>query len=229
MIKLAPILIAVLYGLIMYRFSVWRTKTMLEKQSRPLDDPALVKALRPVADALDLKNILVNVYEIAPVNGLAAPDGKIYITQGFLDKFHQGHVTAPEMVSVIAHELGHVALGHTRKRMIDFSGQNALRTTLALILGRFLPGIGTWIANAVSSLLAAKLSRNDEFEADEYATALMIKSGYGADPQKTLFEKLGRLSGTGGTMPAWLLSHPKAQDRIRAITANEEKWMQNSD
>ena len=38
-----------------------------------------------------------------------------------------GEVSAGEIASVIAHELGHVALGHSRKRMIDFSGQNAMR------------------------------------------------------------------------------------------------------
>ena len=40
---------------------------------------------------------------------------------------------------MIAHELGHVALGHSRRRMIDFSGQNALRTALTWCLGRFIP------------------------------------------------------------------------------------------
>jgi putative metalloprotease len=44
------------------------------------------------------------------------------------------------MASVIAHEMGHVALGHARRRMIDFSGQNALRTALIMVLGRFIPG-----------------------------------------------------------------------------------------
>ena len=86
--------------------------------------------------------------------------------------------------------MGHVALGHARKRMIDFSGQNALRTALAMILSRFLPGIGVFIANGLTSLLAARMSRGDEYEADEYAAALLIKAGIGTGPQKALFEKL---------------------------------------
>ena len=37
---------------------------------------------------------------------------------------------------------------------------------------------------------AARLSRRDEFEADAYATALMVRSGIGAEHQARLLEKL---------------------------------------
>ena len=33
MIKLTPIILAVLYGLVLYRFSVWRTKRALDENS----------------------------------------------------------------------------------------------------------------------------------------------------------------------------------------------------
>ncbi len=131
------------------------------------------------------------------------------------------------MASVIAHELGHVALGHSRRRMIDFSGQNALRTALAMVLSRFIPGIGIWIANVLTSMLAARLSRQDEYEADAYASALLVKAGIGTGPQKSLFTKLEALTaGRGGAVPAWLMSHPKTEERIRAIEANESRWQQ---
>ena len=226
MIKLTPILLALLYGLVMWRFSLWRTKAELDARSTPLVDPKLAGITDRLAAALDLPRIAVHIYEIAPVNGLAAPDGRIFITRGFYDEFRKGRVTAEEMASVIAHELGHVALGHTRRRMIDFSGQNAMRMALGMVLSRVLPGIGIWIANALTSLLAAKLSRSDEYEADEYASALMIKAGIGTGPQKSLFGKLEELTKMrAGTMPAWLMSHPKSEDRIKAIEANEAKWL----
>ena len=177
-----------------------------------------------LAHALDLKHMEVNVYDIAPINGLAAPNGQIYITRGFLEKFISGEVTASEMSSVIAHELGHVALGHTRRRMIDFSGQNAIQTVLSVALNRFIPLIGPWVANIVINMVAARMSRKDEFEADAYATALMIKAGLGVAPQKSLFVKLNNLTGSAGTAPAWFLSHPKTKDRIQAIEVNEKRW-----
>lgn len=225
MLKFTPILLAILYAVAMYRFSAWRTARELDTRSTELADPALKRMTDKLASALDLPRIRVHIYEIDPVNGLAAPDGRIFITRGFYRKFQQGEVTAEEIASVIAHELGHVALGHSRRRMIDFSGQNALRTALAMVLSRFLPGIGVWIANMVTTVLAATLSRSDEYEADEYASALLTKAGIGTGPQKSLFGKLEALTNArGGAAPAWLMSHPKTPDRIAAIEKHEARW-----
>jgi len=163
MLKFTPILLAIAYAFVMYRVSVWRTRRELDAQSTELADPALKKLCDQMAAALDLPRIKVNIYEIEPVNGLAAPDGRIFITRGFYNKYRQGEVTGEEMASVIAHELGHVALGHSRRRMIDFAGQNAIRTALAMILSRFIPFIGVYIANFLTMLIASRLSRSDEY------------------------------------------------------------------
>lgn len=225
MLKLTPILLAILYALAMYQFSAWRTKRELDEKSTELADPRLKALTDRMAEALGLERIRVNLYEVDVVNGLAAPDGRIFLTRGFFNRYRQGEVSAEELASVIAHELGHVALGHSRRRMIDFSGQNAIRVVLAGILGRFLPGIGIWIANSLATLLAARLSRQDEYEADAYASALLTKAGIGTGPQKSLFTKLERLTGMGGRgMPAWLMSHPKTEERIAAIEALEARW-----
>ncbi|EAR52177.1 peptidase, M48 family [Oceanicola granulosus HTCC2516] len=225
MIKLTPILLAVLYGLLVYRFSAWRTARELDSRSTELADPRLRTILARMAKALDIERIRVHIYEIDPVNGLAAPDGRIFLTRGFYRKYQNGEVSANELASVIAHELGHVALGHSRRRMIDFSGQNALRAALGMVIARIIPGIGFVIANALTSLLSARLSRADEYEADAYASALLVKSGIGTGPQKSLFRKLEALTGArAGAAPAWLLSHPKTDERVAAIEANERRW-----
>lgn len=225
MLKLTPILLAILYAVLMYQFSVWRTKKVLDAQSRPLDEPGLNEDVDRLARALNLPHIPVHIYAIAPVNGLAAPDGRIFLTEGFLKKYRDGEVTGAEIASVVAHELGHVAHGHARRRMIDFSGQNAIRVALATVLGRFIPGVGIYLAGFLTSLLAARLSRQDEYEADEWASALMVKAGLGTGPQKSLFRKLEALTGAPGAgTPAWLLSHPKSAERIAAIERNEAKW-----
>lgn len=224
MIKLLPILLPVLYGLIMYRFSVWRTSRELDARSTELADANLRAVSQRLAKALDLPRIKVHLYEIAPVNGLAAPDGRIFITRGFYDKFRAGEVSAQELASVIAHELGHVALGHSRRRMIDFSGQNAMRVALGMVLSRVIPGVGVHIANALTRLLAAGMSRSDEYEADAYASALLVKAGIGTAPQKSLFQKLDALTDNRAPMPAWLMSHPPTAKRIEAIEKNESRW-----
>ena len=228
MIKIIPIILPLVYGLAMFRLSAWRLNRTLKNQSSLLADKQLLKPIQRLADALDLESISVNIYEIEPINGLAAPDGKIFITRGFYNKFISGEVTESELASVIAHELGHVALGHSRRRMIDFSGQNALRMALGSILSRIIPGLGGIIANVLSNLLMARLSRTDEFEADEYASALMMKSGIGVEHQISMFEKLEKLSGNNANLqPAWLLSHPKTKRRIEKIQENLSKWNEN--
>ncbi|MGB0958624.1 MAG: M48 family metallopeptidase [Halocynthiibacter sp.] len=225
MLKFTPILLAVLYGLLMYRFSVWRTLKDLSENSTRLRDPMISSYLGDMAYALGVPEIPVHIYEIDPINGLAAPDGRVFITRGFYKAYSAGKITAEELTSVIAHELGHVALGHSKRRMIDFSGQNALRTALAMILGRFIPGLGIYIANLVTSVLAARLSQTAEFEADEYGAALLQKSGIGVAPQISMFEKLDQLTGgKRGATPAWLLSHPKTETRINALKKMQNKW-----
>lgn len=223
MIKLTPILLAVLAGLVMFRFSAWRMNRMLDQNSTPLKDPTINALTDRLARELDLPRIPVNVYEVDMVNGLAATDGRVFITRGFLEKYKLGKVTAEEIASVVAHELGHVALGHSRKRMLDFSGQNALRTVLAVVLSRFIPFIGIYIANFVTQIIAARLSRNDEYEADAYAAALMTKAGLGTSAQISLFQKLDAMAPKGQPL-AWLMSHPKTEERIKAIEKLEAGW-----
>ena len=224
MLRFSPILLALLYGLGMYWFSTMRLRKTLDDQSTELLDPSLQPVLNEMAKALEVDRVKVHLYEVDPVNGLASPDGRIFITRGFYEKYKSRDVNAEEIAAVIAHELGHIALGHSRRRMIDFSSQNAIRAAMGMILGRFLPGIGNWVANIFANLLMAKLSRSDEYEADEYASALLIKSGIGTKPQITLFEKLEALTGQTGRMPAWLLSHPATEDRIKTIQKREQKW-----
>jgi metalloprotease len=223
-LKLTPILLAIAYAVAMYLFSAWRLKGQLDARSVPLADPRLAPVFRRLAGALDLPALKVNLYEIEPVNGLAAPDGRIFLTRGFYEQFRTGQVSADELASVVAHELGHVALGHSRRRMVDFSGQNAIRVALAMVLGRILPGIGIWIANLLAGLLAARLSRQDEYEADAYAAALMTKAGLGVEPQVRLLEKLQAMHGMAGRPPVWLASHPDTADRIEAIRRLEAGW-----
>ena len=212
-----PIALAGLYGIVMFQFSSWSLKRQLSRQSNPLLDKNLERIMAKFAKALEVDKIRINIFETEPINGLAAPDGRIFITRGFYNKYKNGDVTVEEISSVVAHELGHVALGHIRRRMIDFSGQNAVRAALGALLSRLIPGLGGYIAGFIGSLLMAKLSRRDEYEADEYASALMIKSGLGIEPQISMFKKLDKISNLQGTVPAWLMSHPPAQERINSI------------
>ena len=220
---LIPIVLAGLYGIVMFQFSAWSMKRQLSQQSNPLLDQNLEKIMLKFANLLEVEKIRINIFETEPINGLAAPDGRIFITRGFYKKYQNGDITVEEISSVVAHELGHVALGHIRRRMIDFSGQNAVRAALGALLSRLVPGLGGIIASIIGNLLMAKLSRQDEYEADEYASALMIKSGLGIEPQVSMFKKLDKISNQQGSVPAWLMSHPPTQERINSIKTKHTK------
>ena len=220
---LIPIVLAGLYGIVMFQFSAWSLKRQLSSQSNPLIDKNLEKIMAKFANVLEVEKIRLNIFETEPINGLAAPDGRIFITRGFYNKYQNGEITVEEISSVVAHELGHVALGHIRRRMIDFSGQNAVRVALGTLLSRLIPGLGGFIAGIIGNLLMAKLSRRDEYEADEYAAALMIKSGLGIEPQISMFKKLDKISNLQGSVPAWLMSHPPTKERINSIKKTHAK------
>ena len=220
---LIPIVLAGLYGIVMFQFSAWSLKRQLSSQSNPLIDKNLAKIMAKFANVLEVEKIRLNIFETDPINGLAAPDGRIFITRGFYNKYQNGEITVEEISSVVAHELGHVALGHIRRRMIDFSGQNAVRVALGTLLSRLIPGLGGFIAGIIGNLLMAKLSRRDEYEADEYAAALMIKSGLGIEPQISMFKKLDQISNLQGSVPAWLMSHPPTKERINSIKKTHAK------
>lgn len=224
MIKLIPLLIALGAGLVMWWTSARRLSRELDHKSTEMNDPVLRAHVRAMADALGLPDLKVYVYETPAINGLAAPDGRIFVTRGFMDKYRLGEIRGEEIASVIAHELGHVALGHSKRRMFDFTGQNAVRVVLGMVLGRFIPFIGAWIANMVAGMIAARLSRQDEYEADAYAAAVMTKIGLGTGPQVTMFQKLDRIAGGQGGQLAWLMSHPKTDERIAAINALSDGW-----
>lgn len=224
LLRLLPFLLLIATGLFIWHVSARAMMRRLSAQSRPLNDTRLAPVIERLRVALGVERMPVFVYQIAQVNGLAAPDGRVFLTEGFMELYRAGVVAPEELAAVIAHELGHVARGHARRRMIDFSGQNLLRVVLIGVLGRFIPIIGVWVANLLTDVLAAKLSQRDEFEADAFATALLIKAGIGAEPQLSLFTKLDALTGARPMAPAWLSTHPETEARMAAIRANLARW-----
>ena len=98
--KLLPILLIVLYAVAMWLLSAWRLRQQLTANSTPLNDPRLSAALDRLGRAMGIGPVKAHVFEIKPVNGLAAPDGRVFLTRGFLDQFDAGRVTEAELASV---------------------------------------------------------------------------------------------------------------------------------
>ena len=224
MIKIISILFPILLGIIGYKMSSKKMSKYLEKNSSILKDPIINSLLKKLSFSLNLPQLEVYILEDLNINGLASNDGKVFLTKGFLEKYYSGIISAEELIGVISHELGHLALGHTKKRMVTYSLQNALQMGLGYLISRFIPFIGIYISSLITSLLTAKLSRLDEYEADKYASALMIKVGIGIEPLITLFEKLDKLTVINDNL-SWLKSHPSSKERIKEIKKNAKDWL----
>lgn len=223
LLRFLPLLMALAAGFIAWHASTRRTLRELNANSAPLHDAGLLQVCARLAAALGVPQVVVRIYEVPAVNGLAAADGQVFLTRGFYERYRSGAVTADEIAAVIAHELGHVALGHARRRMLDFTAQNALRAALAAVVGRFIPGLGPWLAGLAAQALSARLSREDEYEADAWAAALLAKAGIGPASLVSLFRKLAAWGG-GAKGPAWLMSHPASRDRIAAVETLTARW-----
>jgi putative metalloprotease len=212
-----------LMAVVNYHVGLARLRRALRDKSRPLDDPTLNAMIERLADAAGVAGLKAELFEMPVVNGLATPDGRVYLTTALFDKYRFGLLRAEEVASVVAHELGHVALGHHRRRLIDWTGQSIAALALGVLLNRFIPIIGFYIANFVAGLLMMRLSRRDEFEADRFATALMMRAGLGHEPQIAMFRKLERMV-PGPKPAAWLASHPPVGERVAAIETNAASW-----
>ena len=215
---------------VFYIGSIYSSRNLskkLEKKSQIFHDPVIDNYLKAFQSILDLSNLKVFILNEKQINGLVTPNGNIYITRGFIDQYKLGKVSGVELTSVIAHELGHLALGHTKKRLITFSAISAISMVISTILSRLIPYLGSIIGRYLSQVLISGLSRKDEFEADSYAAALLIKSGIGTAPQISLLKKLDQLTGIVSSNITWTLSHPSPEQRIKAIQSLEASWMTN--
>ena len=96
---------------------------------------------------------------------------------------------------------------------------------ISTILSRLIPYLGSIIGRYLSQVLISGLSRRDEFEADSYASALLIKSGIGTAPQISLLKKLENLTGNISSNITWTHSHPSPDQRIKAIQNLEASWV----
>ena len=213
---------------VFYIGSIYSSRNLskkLEKKSQIFHDPVIDNYLKAFQSILDLSNLKVFILNEKQINGLVTPNGNIYITRGFIDQYKLGKVSGVELTSVIAHELGHLALGHTKKRLITFSAISAISMVISTILSRLIPYLGSIIGRYLSQVLISGLSRKDEFEADAYAAALLIRSGIGTAPQISLLKKLEQLTGIVSSNVTWTLSHPSPEQRINAIQNLEASWM----
>ena len=169
-----------------------------------------------------------NIIESSQFNAFAAPSGLVFFYSGLIEKMNH----EDELVSVLAHEIGHVVARHIAKGM-DQGSKITIATTL-LGLASLALGVGALSQALLTGSLAAgqaanlHFSRKHEEEADRLAYGWMKKMKRHPEGQEEMLQSMRRINRytMGNAIPQYLLTHPYPDERldyVQSLIAYEEK------
>jgi len=205
---------------------------MAEKQFEFIKDPGIVGYVegigRRLVNSLDAQPFTYHFYVIKKddFNAFASPAGHIFIFSGLLKELD----SEEELAGILGHEIGHSVCRHI-SQSIDRSKKSQF-ASLAGIAAGILLGIGgagelsqavlTGTISATQSMSLA-YSREAEKQADQKAAEFLTKAGYNAAGFCDALEKIQAKDWFGSKIPAYLSTHPPAQDRVAWI----HNWMES--
>ncbi|MCL2894208.1 M48 family metallopeptidase [Brenneria tiliae] len=199
-----------------------QVKTLSNQSCEQMDKEAQIapasstytKRLNKIADALghDIDGTPANykVYQTKDVNAWAMANGCIRVYSGLMDL-----MTDNEVEGVLGHEMGHVALGHSRKAMQLAYAATAARTAIASTGGVAASLSQSQLADLGEKLVNAQFSQVQEKQADDYSFELLKKRGIKTEGLATSFEKLAKLD--AGHQSSMFDSHPPSEERAKHI------------
>ncbi|MBU4119217.1 MAG: M48 family metalloprotease [Proteobacteria bacterium] len=198
--------------------------SIIRKEFTLLDDPDLTEYITNLGrETLQLAGPQFFDYHFFIIdnkefNAFAAPSGLIFFHSGLIDLCD----TEGELVSVLAHEIGHAASRHIADRISKSGKLNA--TTTALMLAGLLLGQGALSQAVVTGAMAGgltanlKFSRADEEEADRLAYKWMKAENRDPEDMVSMLKKMRRVSRYHRKqVPTYLLTHPEPENRIGYI------------
>ncbi|HTH44467.1 MAG TPA: M48 family metallopeptidase, partial [Oxalicibacterium sp.] len=165
------------------------------------------RSLKPPQDGAPSYEIVFRSSRIGP-NAFALPSGQIVLTDELVKLMKDDD----ELMSVLAHELGHLHERHLMRRIVQSSAVGAVVTIL-------FGDVSAVVANIPTLLLDMKYSRDAERDADDYAIAMLKANGIPLSHMAEAFERLRQKEGGAG-MP-YLSSHPPTAERIVHIRQAE--------
>jgi len=198
--------------------------SIIRKEFTLLDDPDLTEYITNLGrETLRLAGPQFFDYHFFIIdnkefNAFAAPSGLIFFHSGLIDLCD----TEGELVSVLAHEIGHAASRHIADRISKSGKLNA--STTALMLAGLLLGQGALSQAVVTGAMAGGLtanlqfSRADEEEADRLAYKWMKEESRDPEDMVSMLKKMRRVSRYHRKqVPTYLLTHPEPENRIGYI------------
>ncbi len=150
-------------------------------------------------------------------NAFAAPSGLIFFHSGLIEMMN----SEDELVSVLAHEIGHIVKRHLASRMEKgkYTTIGSLGLALAALAfgGAAAPVLLTG-ALATGQSFALHFSRQDEEEADLLAYDWLKKLHRNPEGEVKMLESMRRIARYRSEKPPqYLLTHPNPEERLNYI------------
>lgn len=152
------------------------------------------------------------VYLSKEINAFALANGCVRVYSGLIDILDND-----EIRSVLAHEIGHVALNHHKK-----SYQLMKASLVAISAAGAYTGVGVLnnalFQDALYSIINSKFSKTQEIQADNYSVDMMIRNYKPAISLATALEKIENLHNNNINAFGYLFNdHPSTGYRVRNI------------
>lgn len=169
----------------------------------------LNKIAKALGNEIDGTPVNYKVYMTKDVNAWAMANGCVRVYSGLMDMMNDN-----EVEGVLGHEMGHVALGHTRKAIQVAYATVAARNAAASAGGVAAQLSDSQLAEMGEALIKSQFSQHQESQSDDFSYDLMKKRNIKTEGLATGFEKLAKLGGGKGSM---FDSHPTSESRAQHI------------
>ncbi len=156
----------------------------------------------------------IKILDVGDINAFSTLGGYIYINQGTLD-FVQSD---DELAGVIGHETGHIE----RRHAVTANNKASILNVLFGIGSMFSPILYRF-GQIMQAGVLAKISRDDESQADKYGLLLMSRAGYDPDAMTSFMAHLGAVEKEShDALSKYLADHPDTQHRLGALKGDPE-------
>lgn len=156
----------------------------------------------------------VKIIKDDQINSFATLGGFVYVNEGLVD-FVQSD---DELASVLGHETGHIE----RRHLLSMYSKAEILNILFGIASIFSPIIYEFGGLAEAGLMA-KVSREDEIQADRYGLQLMSRAGYDPESMVTMMAHLATLQEEhSDAVTKYLEDHPDPRKRVAHLMGYPE-------
>ena len=156
----------------------------------------------------------VKIIDAPDINAFSTMGGYVYVDEGLLD-FVQ---SSDELAGVLGHETGHIERNH----VITMQSKETVLNALFTIASLFSPLVYQF-GNIAEAGIVAKLSRDDELQADRYGLQLMARAGYDPQAMLSMMRHLGTLEAQHSDLiTKYLANHPPANVRVQHLLGYPE-------